>query len=156
MAEAKRDSNFIPTLLAVSNADGSTPVTLYADPTTHRLLVSNGETFTSGTVSTTDATVTTLISLTLAANTAYHVRGILVGNETSDGARMSCNLDVTAYRAGAGAVIEGYTTSLHMVKSDATWGDPTFDVSSNALILTVTGKAATDIDWSGVLYYLSV
>ena len=40
MADAKRDSNYVPTLLAVSNADGVTPVTLYADPTTHRLLVS--------------------------------------------------------------------------------------------------------------------
>lgn len=40
MAEAKRDGNYITTLLAVSNADGVTPVVLYADPTTHRLLVS--------------------------------------------------------------------------------------------------------------------
>ena len=40
MADAKRDANYITTLIAVSNADGSTPVTLYADPTTHRLLVS--------------------------------------------------------------------------------------------------------------------
>jgi hypothetical protein len=40
MAQAKRDDNYVPTLLAVSNADGITPVTLYADPTTHRLLVS--------------------------------------------------------------------------------------------------------------------
>lgn len=40
MGNAKRDDNSIPTLLAVSNADGITPVTLYADPTTHRLLVS--------------------------------------------------------------------------------------------------------------------
>lgn len=40
MAEAKRDGNYVTTLLAVSNADGTTPVTLYADPTTHRLLVS--------------------------------------------------------------------------------------------------------------------
>jgi len=39
MAEAKRDNNYITTLLAVSNADGTTPVTLYADPVTHRLLV---------------------------------------------------------------------------------------------------------------------
>lgn len=39
MAEAKRDNNLITTLLAVSNADGSTPILLYADPTTHRLLV---------------------------------------------------------------------------------------------------------------------
>lgn len=40
MAEAKRDGNQVPTLIAVSNADGLTPVVLYADPTTHRLLVS--------------------------------------------------------------------------------------------------------------------
>lgn len=40
MSDAKRDANYITTLIAVSNADGTTPVTLYADPTTHRLLVS--------------------------------------------------------------------------------------------------------------------
>lgn len=39
MAEAKRDGNFVTTLLAVSSVDGLTPVTLYANPTTHRLLV---------------------------------------------------------------------------------------------------------------------
>lgn len=44
MANAKRDDNRIPTLLGVSNADGVTPVTLYADPTTHRLLVSHSGT----------------------------------------------------------------------------------------------------------------
>jgi hypothetical protein len=40
MADAKRDNNMIPTLIAVSNADGITPVVLWADPTTHRLLTS--------------------------------------------------------------------------------------------------------------------
>ena len=40
MADAKRDSNRITTLLAVSSVDGETPVVLWADPTTHRLLVS--------------------------------------------------------------------------------------------------------------------
>ena len=39
MSEAKRDGNFVPTLLGVSNADGVTPVPIYANPTTHRLLV---------------------------------------------------------------------------------------------------------------------
>lgn len=39
MANASRDANFVPTLLGVSSTDGSTPVKLYADPTTHRLLV---------------------------------------------------------------------------------------------------------------------
>jgi len=39
MAQAKRDDNFVTTLLAVSSVDGVTPVTLYANPVTHRLLV---------------------------------------------------------------------------------------------------------------------
>lgn len=39
MAQAYRDENDVPTLIASSNADGQTPVRLYADPTTHRLLV---------------------------------------------------------------------------------------------------------------------
>lgn len=39
MADASRDENFVPTLLGVSNVDGTTPVKIYADPVTHRLLV---------------------------------------------------------------------------------------------------------------------
>lgn len=40
MADAILDANHFPTLLAVSNVDGVTPVVLWADPTTHRLLTS--------------------------------------------------------------------------------------------------------------------
>ncbi len=36
---AYRDENSVPTLIASSNVDGKTPVRLYADPVTHRLLV---------------------------------------------------------------------------------------------------------------------
>lgn len=39
--QAQRDQNFVPTLLGISNVDGVTPVTIYADPITHRLLVDN-------------------------------------------------------------------------------------------------------------------
>lgn len=39
MANASRDENSVPTLIAASSSDGSTPVRVYADPTTHRLLV---------------------------------------------------------------------------------------------------------------------
>lgn len=39
MADASRDQNNIPTLLAASSSDGKTPVRVYANPTTHRLLV---------------------------------------------------------------------------------------------------------------------
>lgn len=40
MDNASRDQNFVPTLIAVSNVDGVTPVVVYADPVTHRLLTS--------------------------------------------------------------------------------------------------------------------
>lgn len=39
MANAERDQNNVPTLLGVSGTDGVTPVTVYANPVTHRLLV---------------------------------------------------------------------------------------------------------------------
>lgn len=93
MAEAKRDSNQITTLLAVSNADGVTPVVLYADPVTHRLLVdlpSGSGTVTSvsvvtangvsGTVAT--ATTTPAITLTLGAITPTSVNGLTITTST--------------------------------------------------------------------------
>jgi len=36
---AQRDENSVPSLLAVSSADGETPVVVWADPVTHRLLI---------------------------------------------------------------------------------------------------------------------
>lgn len=41
MTDARRDNNYITTLIAVSSLDGISPVTLFADPVTHRLLVSS-------------------------------------------------------------------------------------------------------------------
>jgi len=41
MANAKLDENGRPALTAVSSSDGQTVVRLYADPTSHRLLVEN-------------------------------------------------------------------------------------------------------------------
>lgn len=38
MTNASRDQNYIPVLMATSSSDGKTPIPVYADPTTHRLL----------------------------------------------------------------------------------------------------------------------
>lgn len=37
--QAARDGNFVPTLLGVSSADGTSTVKIYANPTSHRLLI---------------------------------------------------------------------------------------------------------------------
>lgn len=57
MFDAKRDNNQVTTLIGVSSVDGITPVTVYVDPVTHRVLVQSaggasiaiGSTVTSGT-----------------------------------------------------------------------------------------------------------
>lgn len=48
MTDAQRDTNVVTTLLAVSSDDGKTPITLYADPVTHRLLVNMVNQVTNG------------------------------------------------------------------------------------------------------------
>ncbi len=65
MADAYRDQNSVPTLIAASNVDGKTPIRVFADPVTHRLLVdsaSGGGTGTyydvSGTIDGSNATFT--------------------------------------------------------------------------------------------------
>ena len=45
MANAPRDNNRVPTLIGVSSSDGTTPTTVYVDPTTHRLYVALGTNF---------------------------------------------------------------------------------------------------------------
>jgi len=42
MAIAKRDANNVPTMLAASNADGTTPVLVKANPLMHALQVDDG------------------------------------------------------------------------------------------------------------------
>lgn len=54
MANASRDENNVPALLAVSSTDGSTPIRVYADPDTHRLLVNSVDGGVTGPVDSTD------------------------------------------------------------------------------------------------------
>lgn len=88
MAQASRDQNSVPTLLAVSSVDGVTPVVVYADPVTHRLLVDSAAasgTVTSVSVVTANgfagsvADPTTTPAITLSTT----VTGIVKGNGTA-------------------------------------------------------------------------
>lgn len=77
MAEAYRDQNNVPTLIASSSADGQTPIRLWADPVTHRLLVdsgsASGQTFMMVTVGDSTATydVADYTDIGAAINAAY-------------------------------------------------------------------------------------
>lgn len=102
MADAKRDQNSVVTLIGVSSADGITPVVIYVDPITHRLLVQSagggggtpggssgqvqynnaGTSFGGITGATTDGTTLTLVAPVLGAATATSINGVTITPST--------------------------------------------------------------------------
>lgn len=74
---SQHDENDVTTLLGVSSSDGITPVTLYANPTTHRLLVSVNDALTtnetpSGAIDGTNPTYTLVASPVAGTLQLYH------------------------------------------------------------------------------------
>lgn len=63
MADAPRDNNNVPTMLGTSATDGSTPVPVKADPTTHAIWVDDAATGSdlSGDVAARDANGVTVL-----------------------------------------------------------------------------------------------
>jgi hypothetical protein len=102
-----------------------------------------------GTVSTTNATQTTVASVTLSSNTTYWVRARVIGrNGTTD--RAFYEVAALVYRDGGGATIEGsVATLMTAIESGgaAAW-DVTITVSGNDARVSVTGAAATNINWA--------
>lgn len=121
MSTASRDSNFVTTLLAVSSVDGVTPVTLYANPTTHRLLVdlAGGG---SGTVQTISIATANGFAGTSDGDPAdptltltTTVTGILKGDGTA----------ISAITVGSGLSYDGTTLSATGGGSGITWSEVT-------------------------------
>ena len=94
MAEAKRDKNYVTTLMGVSSADGVTPILVQVDPVTGRVLVQTSAsglgTVTSVSIVTANgisgsvatATTTPAITLTLGAITPTSVNGLTISSTT--------------------------------------------------------------------------
>ena len=108
MAEAKRDENFVPTLIGVSDADGTTPIAVYVDPVTHRLKVD----LSTGSGSVTSVSVVSAngfagtvadASTTPAITLSTTITGILEGNGTAISA---------ASTTGTGAVVLASSPTL--------------------------------------------
>ena len=158
---APRDSNRIPVIIGTSSADGTTPTTIYVDPSTHRVLVdlsSGSGTVTSvsvvtangvsGTVAT--ATTTPAITLTLGAITpsAVQISGLTASQIVgTDASKNLVSLAVATYPSLTELTyVKGVTSSIQTQidsKGVGTWTDSSISTGSNKTFVTpVLGVAS--------------
>lgn len=78
MSSAPRDENRVPSLIGESNDSNRTPVTIYADPTTHRLLVT--ATISSIVLPTTPTTLLAFLTTVTTAGTRVQLASNAVTN----------------------------------------------------------------------------
>jgi len=104
-------------------------------------------------VTTTDATVTTIETLTLDDDSVYLVRASIVTIESGGGDLGGGEIECLAKRLSAGsAAIQG--TVVDLIRR-GTNGSLNFDfvVSGNDLLAQVTGLAATTMKWESIVKY---
>jgi hypothetical protein len=94
---------------------------------------------------TTDATVTTIATETLADGYTYRLTGRVVGVQSDDSNRASYNF-IGIYSATGGAATLGANSVVSEYESDTAW-NVTLDASGATARVRVTGKAATTINW---------
>jgi len=107
------------------------------------------------TVQTSDATVTTLHSVTLDDNSGYYYEAIVTAMESDGSDRNLYHIEGLFYRDGAGAVQQGATTSITTIESEAGCAC-VFDVDTNDMRLRITGVAAETWNWKAVIKYNKV
>ena len=105
-------------------------------------------------VQTTDATVTTLDSFTLASGTALLVSWNVTAIK-SDSTQAAGYLVSATFRNNAGTVAAVGSVQVIAMEDDAAW-DCTIDNSGTTIRLRITGKASTTIQWSAVCSRLTV
>lgn len=107
-------------------------------------------------IQTLNAVQTTADSITLLDENTYHCIAYVVGVKSDGTDRASYHVECTVYRTGGGgATLQGAVTVVHSQESNAAW-DATFTVNGNDLRVSVTGVAATTIEWTANLKYINM
>lgn len=108
------------------------------------------------TVTTTDATVTTLATITIADDTVVKIEVDAVARRTDAAARAGYRRAVLVFREAAGsATIQGPVDSDFTRESTGAW-NLTIDVTGNDARIRVTGVASQTINWKSTHRILDV
>lgn len=108
---------------------------------------------TTAAVQTTDTTQTTLFALTLADTTAAWLSFEVIGRDAAGTERAVYGKIALVYRQGGGATIQGAVQDVHADVETSAGLDATVTVNSNDVRVSVTGLAATTINWVGTIKY---
>jgi hypothetical protein len=99
------------------------------------------------TVSTTDATLTTLATIPLLDDTVYMLEVTVAGRRTDAADRASYVRRASVFREATGvATLNGFVTSGFTRESDSTW-NVSLTVSGNNVLVQVTGAVGKDVNW---------
>lgn len=110
----------------------------------------------SAEVQTTDATETTVDSITLLDENTYHVEALIIAVQSDGTDRASYHIAGTFYRTSTGsATQQGSTTAVHTEESNASLA-ATFTVSSNDVRVSITGIAAETWEWGTTVSYINM
>jgi len=106
------------------------------------------------TVQTTDATATQIDQFDLDDEEVYMVQISVVGITADGSDRCGVIKSAVAYRDGGGsATLQGNVATMLEEYSDSNW-DVNLTVNSNAIRATVTGVAATTINWTCSMQFI--
>lgn len=107
-------------------------------------------------VETTDATVTTLATITLEDNSTYQIVADVVARRTGgasgtagDGASYRRIGTFTRVSAG-GATLVGSLSTPHTAENQSGW-DCTLSVSGNDVLVRTTGASGNNVSWFGIV-----
>lgn len=111
---------------------------------------------TTAAVQTTDATQTTLFTLAVPDTTDVQIEARVVARDTAGTERALYGKVALVYREGGGATIQGSVQDVFADVETSAGIDATFTVSGNNVLLSVTGLAATTINWAATITYQMV
>jgi len=99
-------------------------------------------------IQTTDATTTTIATIPIVESTTNIIHVDIIGIKSDGTDRATYERTQSVYRIGTGnaTLIGGYTNN-HTAESDVSWGSPTVSVSGNNMLVEVSGKVGTTINW---------
>ena len=116
-------------------------------------LITDGPTWVANTVTTNDATVTTIATIAVPDDTVMLIMAHIVGRRTDAADRAGYARRAVVYReAAGGATLQGTVDTVFTRESEALW-DADISVSGNNCIITVKGRAGRTINWKSHHYF---